>query len=104
MVVSVTDPSEIPSDKKVVLDFFARWCGPCKVIGPTYEKLAAEFPDIVFLKVDTDMAHELNDMFSVQILPTFVLLNAGKVVSRVEGAAVTKLIESLKALDSARLG
>lgn len=89
-VKEITSAEEIPSGM-VVLDFFATWCGPCKRIAPAYEALAAEFPSIVFMKVDVDEATDLAEKFGVNAMPTFVLLHDQKVVSRIEGADIKSI-------------
>jgi thioredoxin 1 len=86
MVKLASDPSDIPQTGPVVIDFFALWCGPCKRIAPTYEKLAEAFPNITFLKVDVDESGELVNMFDISAMPTFVFLKNGKEIKRVEGA------------------
>ncbi len=86
MVKLASEPSEIPQAGPVVIDFFATWCGPCKRIAPTYEKLAEAFPNITFLKVDVDESGELVNMFNISAMPTFVFLKNGKEILRVEGA------------------
>jgi thioredoxin 1 len=86
MVKLASEPSDIPQTGPVVIDFFATWCGPCKRIAPTYEKLAEAFPNITFLKVDVDESGELVNMFNISAMPTFVFLKNGKEILRVEGA------------------
>ncbi len=91
MVQCISDVSEVPQNGAVVIDFFATWCGPCKRIAPTFEKLAESFPKIVFLKVDVDESAELVDKFSIQAMPTFLFLKDGVVLKRVEGADMKEL-------------
>lgn len=86
MVKLISEISEVPQQGAVVIDFFATWCGPCKKIAPTYEKLSESFTSIVFLKVDVDESAELVDMFAISAMPTFVFLKNGQVVMKVEGA------------------
>lgn len=91
MVKVAVDPSDIPQQGCVVIDFFATWCGPCKRIAPTYEKLSEAFTNITFLKVDVDESAELVNMYDISAMPTFVFLKNGKEVKRVEGADMTGL-------------
>ncbi len=91
MVKLVLEASEIPQQGAVVIDFFATWCGPCKRIAPTFEKLAQSLSSIVFLKVDVDESPELVNSFDVSSMPTFVFLKDGKEVKRVEGADMVQL-------------
>ena len=91
MVKLVTEVSDIPQQGAVVIDFFATWCGPCKRIAPTYEKLSEAFPGIAFLKVDVDEAAELVNQYDISAMPTFVFLKDGKEVKRVEGADMAGL-------------
>jgi thioredoxin 1 len=86
MVKVVSELSEIPQQGAVVIDFYATWCGPCKRIAPTYEKLSEAFTSVAFLKVDVDESPELVNTFDISAMPTFVFLKDGKVVKRVEGA------------------
>jgi thioredoxin 1 len=97
----ITDVSEVPRDRKVVIDFFATWCGPCKQIAPYYEDLAATFPAIEFVKADVDTFGDDDGEFDVQMLPTFVLLNKGVVHSTVKGADITKLMKLVGELEAA---
>lgn len=91
MVKVITGESEIPMQGKVVIDFFATWCGPCKRIAPAFEKLATSLPGITFLKVDVDESPELVTFYDISAMPTFVFLKDGKELKRVEGADMASL-------------
>ena len=78
--------SVIRSDKPVLIDFFAEWCGPCRMVSPIVDEIAAEREDIVVGKVNVDEEQALAARFGVASIPTLVVLKGGKVVSRTVGA------------------
>ena len=75
----------VESDKPVVIDFWASWCGPCKMMSPIVDELAAEMPTIKVGKINVDEENELAAQFRVMSIPTLVLLENGKEVKRVVG-------------------
>ena len=74
------------SDRPVLLDFFAEWCGPCRMVGPIVEEIAAENPQYLVCKINVDEAPELAAIFNVSSIPTLVVLKDGKEVTRSLGA------------------
>ncbi|GMQ94130.1 MAG: thioredoxin [Acidimicrobiia bacterium] len=64
--------STIEDHDIVLIDFWADWCGPCKMFAPTYEKVSAEYPNIVFAKVDTEAHQELAAQFQIRSIPTLM--------------------------------
>ncbi|GJE89643.1 thioredoxin family protein [Phanerochaete sordida] len=90
MVKPVQDFSEfqqiIGQDKYTVFDFWATWCGPCKVISPIFEKLAEQFPNVEFYKVDVDAAEQISQEVGIRAMPTFVLFKNGQKVKELVGA------------------
>ena len=81
----------------VLLDFWAVWCGPCKMIAPILEEVAAEREDVVIGKVDVDSEMELAMQFGVSSIPTLVVIRngqpAGKAVGYMPKASILKLLE-----------
>ena len=74
------------SDKPVLLDFFASWCGPCRMVGPILDEIAAEREDIKVCKVNIDEQPELASQFRVMSIPTLMVLKEGQVVGQSIGA------------------
>ena len=74
------------SDKPVLVDFFATWCGPCKMIAPIIEEIANEYGETVKVcKIDTDEAAALALRYGVSRIPTIMVFNNGEVTAKVEG-------------------
>lgn len=88
----------INSDKPVVLDLWAEWCGPCRMIAPYIEEMATEFAgQAVIGKVDVDSNPGIAQQFTVMNIPTVLFLKGGKVVEKVVGAVPKKkLVETLQ--------
>ena len=88
-ISSVADFDELVRDAKapVLVDFWAAWCGPCRMVGPEVEKLAASRSGrVITVKVDTDAQPALSARFGIQSIPTLMVFRAGKEAARVSGA------------------
>ena len=78
----------VNSDIPVFVDFWAEWCGPCRMVSPVVEELASDYEGKVkFVKVNVDEANELASKYNVFSIPTLILLNKGEIVSQQVGAA-----------------
>ena len=102
--IDITDDSfnaeVIQSDTPVLVDFWAEWCGPCKMIAPIVEELAEEFGDkIKFTKLDVDTNPQSAMNFGIRGIPTLLIFNGGKPVETVEGAVPKSVLK--KKLDAA---
>ena len=85
------------SDKTVLIDFYADWCGPCKMFSPVVEAVASENEDIKVVKVNVDDAQDLAIQYQVMSIPTTVVIKEGKEVNRAVGmVSKSDLLEMVK--------
>ena len=83
------------TDKKVVIDFWADWCGPCKMMAPVVETVANENPDVKVFKVNVDDEPRLADAFSISSIPTIVVIKDREIIGSVVGYQPKTEIEKL---------
>jgi thioredoxin 1 len=84
----------IESDQPVLVDFWAPWCGPCRVVGPVLEEIAQERPNLRIVKLNVDENQQTAATFQVLSIPTMILFKAGQPVKTVVGAYPKKKIEA----------
>lgn len=87
------------SDKTVLLDFWATWCGPCQMIAPVLDEIAEECPDITVGKIDVEQEQELAVSFSITSIPTLIVIKNGKAVEKAVGMRAKNQI--LEMIDNA---
>ena len=76
----------LKSDKKVLIDFYATWCGPCRMVSPIVDEIAEEHPEYLVCKVNVDNEPELAKQYRVMSIPMLVVLKDGEVVESAVGA------------------
>lgn len=87
----------INSEKPVLLDFYAEWCGPCRMVSPIVEQIADENPQYLVAKVNVDEEPELSAQFGVSSIPLLAVVKNGKIVSKAAGARPKQqILELLK--------
>jgi thioredoxin 1 len=93
----------ITSNDIVFIDFWAAWCGPCRSFAPTYEKVAEQYPDVVFAKVDTEAEQSLAASFNIMSIPTLMVIREKVVLFSEAGAlperTLRELVEKVRDLD-----
>ncbi|EDW03102.1 thioredoxin-2 [Drosophila grimshawi] len=105
MVYAVKDSNDLKTqltnagDKLVVVDFFATWCGPCRMISPKLEELAQQYTEqLVVLKVDVDECEDIAMEYNISSMPTFLFIKNSNKVEEFAGANATKLADTIKRL------
>lgn len=73
-------------EKLVVVDFYADWCGPCRIMAPVFEELSQEISKVKFVKINVDENSSLASLYSVLSIPTFLIFKKGKVIGQLVGA------------------
>jgi len=90
------DEKVTKSEKPVLVDFWAEWCGPCKALAPVVEELAGEYKDkVTFLKINTDQNRAVPANFGIRGIPTLILFKGGKVIGQEVGNVGKARIEDL---------
>jgi thioredoxin 1 len=87
----------VESDKPVLLDFWASWCGPCRMVSPVIDEISGETPTVKVGKVNVDEQMELASAFNVMSIPTLIVMKNGKVANEAVGAIPKQQIVSMLA-------
>jgi thioredoxin 1 len=98
-VIYISDKTQVPIKGKVILDFYADWCGPCKKLGPIFSDLSNQYSNITFIKINTDNAEELAKYYDVSALPTVLFINDGDVISIIKGFDSNKIKSEVEELN-----
>ncbi|MFM8659724.1 MAG: thioredoxin [Candidatus Nitrosotenuis sp.] len=84
--LNLTNFDSVTSHGLVLVDFWAEWCGPCKMMHPVFERMAKKYRHIKFARVNVDQNQDISMKFGVQSIPTFIMFKDGKQVDRMMGA------------------
>lgn len=89
------DQEVLQSDKPVLIDFYADWCGPCKMMGPVVEEVAAERTDVKVCKINIDEEMDLAQRYGVMSIPTFISFSGGEIKGKQIGAVPKSALTDL---------
>ena len=95
--------ASIENNDILIIDFWAEWCGPCKMFGPVFEKASEQYPDIVFAKCNTELQQQVAGSFGIRSIPTMAAFREKILLYMQPGAlpeqSLIEIIEKVKALD-----
>ena len=95
-VTSDTFEQEVlQSSQKVLIDFYATWCGPCKMLSPIVEEVASDNETVKYVKIDVDKAEKISAQYGISAIPTLVVMENGKEVNRSVGLISKEQVEGL---------
>ena len=83
----------LKSDKPVIVDFWAEWCGPCRILGPRFEELSEEMDNVKFCKLDVDKNQQTSMRYNVRSIPTSLMFKDGEVAGNIIGAYPKDMIK-----------
>lgn len=89
------DTEVLQAEGRVLVDFYADWCGPCKMMGPVVENLSEETPGVKFCKINIDDEMEIAQRYGVMSIPTFMSFDGGKIVGKQIGAVPKEKLSEL---------
>ena len=92
-IVNEKEFDEIIKSGLTLVDFYADWCGPCKMLGPVLESVSADYPDVTFVKVNVDDNEELAAEFGIMSIPAVFMFKDGKLVHNFLGAKMEKSVK-----------
>lgn len=98
-IINESNFNEVTASGVVLVDFFANWCGPCKMLAPVLEEVASERKDVKVVKVDVEQNPTLASKYGIQAIPNLVIFKDGKAVNQITGFTPKDAI--LQALDQA---
>lgn len=75
----------LKDNRSVFVDFYADWCGPCKMLGPVVEQIAAEVTDVVFVKVNVDLTPDIANRYGIMSIPTLIAFKNGEIAATAVG-------------------